>query len=288
MSVGSLLTLAVSRRQVGPPKRSQPPVIDFAYFQTLLYKWTRAHGPPPRMLPEGGRLRPAIKAAASPDVLQYSFDRLLVVDRAETADLLLANNLHFETSMPVVTIDGYPQGAFQNVLMMVRRNPGLKIYTLHDASPEGCLLPLRLREEKVWFPQPATSVIDQGLRPSQIAGQPQLIVQQVERQENLPPALLRLLSPGERHWLQTGHRCELANYRPAALLRIVYRILQKTAEEEDRLKAYAAQDPRGYFQTRWTSLNEAVQSSSVGSQIYVADRDMPPDTASPDAGKRPS
>ena len=106
----------------------------------------RANGPVPRLLAGEDQARASGPATAFAEELQsYSFDRLLVCDRAETAEFLLANNLHTETNTPIVSVDGYPQAVFGRVLAMVRRNPNLQVFALHDADVAGCLLPLRLR-----------------------------------------------------------------------------------------------------------------------------------------------
>jgi hypothetical protein len=175
---------------------------------------------------------------------------LLVCDRAETAEFLLANNLHTETNTPIVSVDGYPQAVFGRVLAMVRRNPNLQVFALHDADVAGCQLPLRLREDPAWFPQPGVTIIDIGLRPRQVAGNGNAILT-VQRggAVALPPGLERLLTRGERAWLSTGHRAELAAVPPARLLQVVYRAFAKSAAEVERQRRAAARDPRGFFRT---------------------------------------
>ena len=247
-------------------KLAKRPPISYDYFKTtLLDRWLAVHGQPLKMLPEGGRLRPALRNQSESDMEQYSFDRLLVVDKAETVDVLLANNLHFETNMPIVSLDGYPQDVFPEVLKTVRRNLNLKVFALHDTDAKGCLLPLRLREDSSWFPQPNITVIDLGLTPRQVAAQPALLLQKQTRLESLPPELKRNLSPGERRWLQAGNYAELANFRPARLMRAIFQSLQCAAEEEQRLKAAAASDPRGFFQTSQpTARHPTVQPPTSG------------------------
>ena len=65
-------------------------------------------------------------AAARPieaDIGDYSFDRAVICDRAETVDLLVANNFHFENNCAVLSIDGYPRGPFETIRKMLKRNP---------------------------------------------------------------------------------------------------------------------------------------------------------------------
>lgn len=270
---------------VRPSGLKMKAIISYNYFrQHMLPYWLKAHGAPPKMLPEGGRLRPALQQGSNPPDLQsYSFDRLLVCDKAETADMLLANNLHFETNTPIVSLDGYPQDIFPNIMSMVRRNPNLKVFALHDADPQGCLLPLRLREDPRWFPQPSIQIFDIGLRPRHVAALPGLLVtdravqidspmtlnskeyvqlvgigrkkwrqqREASRQRlELRPEARRLLSPAERRWLESGYQAELASLKPSALMRAIYQSFNRAAEEEARLREMADHDPRGFFQTQ--------------------------------------
>ncbi|NWJ44364.1 MAG: hypothetical protein HXX08_00650 [Chloroflexi bacterium] len=248
--VGLALVIAVPSGKKNKQKLAGTPQINFqAFEQNYLGAWIRAHGIPEKMLPRGGRLRPELRQQPAPDLHLYSFDRLLVVDNAEIADMLLANNFHTETNTPVVSIDGYPQDVFRNVMEMVRRNPNLKVFALHDASVEGCLLPLRLREDPAWFPQPNIAVIDLGLRPRQLASLPNLPVQKGYRGEQLPPDMNRALSLSERRWLQGGYYAELGAFKPSQLIKIIYRQIQRAADLENQHKFAAVQDPHGFFQT---------------------------------------
>ncbi len=255
---GGLITLAfLIWALAGPAARRLPQPasvapIDFARFQReYLARWRKAHGPVERLLADVGKAKASGSETAFAEELQhYSFDRLLVCDRAETAEFLLANSLHTETNTPIVSVDGYPQAVFGRVLAMVRRNPHLQVFALHDADVAGCLLPLRLREDPAWFPQPGVTIIDIGLRPRQVAGNANAILT-VQRggATALPQGLERLLTRGERSWLATGHRAELAAVPPARLLQIVYRAFTKSAAEVERQQRAAARDPRAFFRT---------------------------------------
>ena len=131
-------------------------------FHQLLLAWVRAHGEPAgrivrKPLPESPRPLPA-------DVPEYSFDRAVVCDRSETVDLLLANRFHFENNCAVLSVDGYPPQAFETVRAMLKRNPKLVVYALHDATLEGCSLARRLATSPAWFLGGAR-VIDVGISP---------------------------------------------------------------------------------------------------------------------------
>lgn len=232
-------------------RTGKAPITYNDFRSTLLPRWVDAHGRPEKLLSQEKKGPPQGKETPQQDIQQYSFDRLLVVDKAETAHMLVSNNLHFETSTPIISVDGYPPQVFDTVLRMVRRNPNLRVFTLHDANVEGCRLPLLLREKSYWFPSPDVTVVDMGLRPLQIASMPALIAQKGDapEQQLTSSDLVRLLSPGERHWLKTGNYGELAFFTPSRLMKAVYGMLQWTPQREGRMKSIMAGDPRGFCQT---------------------------------------
>ena len=80
-------------------------------------------------------------------------------------DLLLANNFHFENNCAVLSVDGYPRQAFETVRRMLRRNPRLEVFVLHDITPEGCRLAHRLAKDPEWFKGMGIRIVDVGLRP---------------------------------------------------------------------------------------------------------------------------
>jgi hypothetical protein len=152
-------------------------------------------------------------------VAAYGFDRALVTDRAETAAMLVANNFHFENNCAVLSADGYPYDVAPTVLSMLRRNPQLQVFAIHDASVEGCALSELLRGP-AWFPDPSIQVTDLGLRPRH-AQQLGLVLMR-ERQRTVPEAVQHLLTPDDVQWLTTGNVAELAALRPARLMRAIF------------------------------------------------------------------
>ena len=93
---------------------------------------------------------------------------MVVCDREEIARILISNNFHFENNCAILTIDGYPQSIFATTMEMLRRNPDLKVYALHNCSPSGIQLIHRLHADDTWFPDLATPIIDAGILPHQI------------------------------------------------------------------------------------------------------------------------
>ncbi|MCI0458047.1 MAG: hypothetical protein L0Z62_13870 [Gemmataceae bacterium] len=142
---------------------SRFPRVDDPTFRRLYDRWVEVHGAPPGVIvrmPQPSELR-----EVEPDIADYSFDRAVICDRARTVDLLLANNFHFENNCAVLSVEGYPSGLFETVRKMIKRNPRLAVYALHDATPKGCALAHQLATDPNWFAG-QVKVIDVGLRPS--------------------------------------------------------------------------------------------------------------------------
>jgi hypothetical protein len=206
-----------NRRPLPPP---QAPRVASGVFRTQhLPRWIEVNGPIPGLLPPRDQAAASTPREVPADVAAFSFDRAVVTERWETAQVLVANRFHFEHNCAVLSLDGYPDGIAGTIRDMLRRNPRLTVFALHDASVEGCHLPLRLRDAE-WFPDPRVRIVDLGLRP------------EIARRLRLPPlhgpvayrpGLERLLSPEEYKWFAGGHSSELAALRPAQLLRAVYR-----------------------------------------------------------------
>jgi hypothetical protein len=211
-------------------RRARPTTIglDRTAFSGMLIAWERAHGKPPGLIE-----RPATPAPSQPrrvlesDLADYSFDRAVICDRARTVDLLLANNFHFENNCAVLSIDGYPPGPFETVRAMLKRNPKLRVFVLHDATVEGCTLAQRLASDPAWFAG-QVPVTDVGLRPGQ-AGP--------FRGLWLPAAASRVpldggIKPPEAEWLGE-YALELAAIRPDQVLKRLFRAMNRQPEDDD-------------------------------------------------------
>jgi DNA-directed RNA polymerase subunit RPC12/RpoP len=214
---GALLSKWTNDRAPLPPR---PPRIAFAEFrQQYLRRWREVHGDVAGLLPVREMAIPDMPKEVPADVAAFSFDRAVVTDTWQTAQMLVANRFHFEHNCAVLSRDGYPDGIADTVKEMLRRNPRLTVFALHDASPGGCLLPLTLRDAE-WFPDPAIRIVDLGLRPGTarklrvpaLAGPP----------TQLPPRLAEILPAEDVAWLAEGHVAELAALRPEQVLRAAY------------------------------------------------------------------
>jgi hypothetical protein len=216
---GFLVRRALARR------RGTTVAVTLDQFNKMWGRWKSVHGAPKGVIARKGET-PA-RRPAEPDLADYSFDRAVICDRARTADLLIANNFHFENNCAVLAIGGYPAGPFETIRVMLRRNPRLQAFALHDATAPGCRLARQLATSPEWF-QNMGPVTDVGLRPSH-AG---------------PFKGLYLPNPGgavaagdgitatEAEWL-SRHALELAAIRPEQVIKRLFRAINRTPADDD-------------------------------------------------------
>ncbi len=182
-------------------------------FDAAFTRFERVHGWPP------GLFLQHLPAAPSQEMLDelehYSFDRAVITDRRETAEVLLANGFHFENNCGVLSFDGYPSHAFSIVRSMLRNNPKIEVYALHDCTPEGCKLAWKLRQDPLWF-NGVGQVFDVAIRPGQAE---KLKASFLPGKESAPhPAL----SDEERKFMRR-HTLELSSLRPEQLVKRLFR-----------------------------------------------------------------
>ncbi|WP_226889612.1 hypothetical protein [Nostoc sp. MG11] len=195
-------------------------------FQGWLNRWQQINGSILKILPsprEENKPTPV-----NPDVSAYSFDRLIVCDSAVIAQLLIANNFHFENNCAILSIDGYPQNIFDITMQMLRRNPDLKVYALHDCSPQGIGLVHRLRTSPKWFQDSDVVVIDVGLTPRQIiATKRGMFIQSspdsAQAAKQLLGKIRQSLSTKEIEFLESGKFVELESFPPQKLIQVLQR-----------------------------------------------------------------
>lgn len=159
------------------------------------------------------------------DISAYSFDRAIICDTDAIAQFLIANNFHFENNCAILSITGYPQSIFDTVMQMLRRNPELKVYAIHDANPSGVSLVHRLRTSPDWFANSNVTIYELGLLPRQISSNRNLFVQiskeSAQQAKQLPAPVRESLSPNELKWLEKGKYLALESFSPRRIIRIL-------------------------------------------------------------------
>ncbi|AFY54078.1 hypothetical protein Riv7116_1518 [Rivularia sp. PCC 7116] len=203
-------------------------------FQIWVNRWQEINGTITNMLPSARQEN--TPANINPDITAYSFDRVVVCDSAEVAQLLIANNFHFENNCAVLSITGYPENIFSTIMEMLRRNPDLKVYALHNASPRGVSLLNHLRTSPNWFSNTDVTIYDLGLLPRQFINNSKAFVQQKEEYgrdaRNLSIDVKRDLTEAEIEWLESGKFIELESFTPKRLLRVVTQGIAKSRQPE--------------------------------------------------------
>lgn len=199
-----------------------------------LERWQSINGSIDKILPPSSASTQPVEI--NPEILNYSFDRVVVCQSAEIAQFLIANNFHFENNCAVLSVTRYPENIFDTVLQMLRQNPELKVYALHNANPRGVTLINRLRTSDNWFANSTATIYDLGLLPRQILNNPKLFVQQSDslarEAKELPLEIKQCLSPEEINWLEAGYFVELESFSPQNLLRIVAQGIALSRQED--------------------------------------------------------
>ncbi|AVH61911.1 hypothetical protein CDG77_24960 [Nostoc sp. 'Peltigera membranacea cyanobiont' 213] len=193
-------------------------------LKDLLDRWQQINGSILKILPAPNQEN--TPATVNPDVTAYSFDRLVVCDSAAIAQLLIANNFHFENNCAILSITGYPQSIFDTTMQMLRRNPDLKVYAVHDCNPRGIGLVHRLRTNASWFLNSEIAIIDIGLTPRQIIATKrgmfiQCSPESAQAAKELPEEIRQSLSTEELAWLESGKFVELESFTPQRLIKVV-------------------------------------------------------------------
>lgn len=203
---------------------AQIPLLEPQQFQEWLTSWQQTN-PINKILPPPKEENAA--AIVNPDVTAYSFDRLVVTDSAAIAQLLIANNFHFENNCAILSITGYPQSIFQTTMDMLRRNPELKVYAFHDCSGKGMSLMYHLRTSPNWFQNTSIEIFDVGLLPRQVITLPNVFIQSAaefaDAAKRLPATASQGLAPDEIAWLETGNAVLLESFTPQRLIQALNR-----------------------------------------------------------------
>jgi len=205
----------------------------------LLDRWISVHGKPegligPKHAPQPDKKKSNANQALQKEALDYSFDRAVICDRAETVDLLLANKFHFENNCAILGVDNYPPQVFDTVRKMLRNNPKLTVLVIHDATPQGCSLAQKLRSDSDWFTS-NVKIVDVGLRPAHAKFfRGQVVAQQLAAADVVLPGI----SAEEALWLQ-HYSLALAAMRPEQLIKRLFRALTQAEDAPEKMQSDA-------------------------------------------------
>ncbi len=202
------------------------------YFDIWIQEWERINGKIVKLLPPPQN---EIEASINSDVSAYSFDQLIVCESADIAQFLIANNFHFEKNCAILSIDGYPQNIFNTVMQMLRRNPNLWVYAVHDCTPQGVSIIHQLQTSDQWFRESNVTIIDIGILPRQILAVKgkgiwiKMTEESAQQAKQLPLEIQQSLGEDELEWLTDGNFSELASIPPQKLIHILSQSLANQA-----------------------------------------------------------
>ena len=220
-----LLSIFLGTRQLGKVENiPQQFLFSSTDLDGWLTKWQQINGKVDKVLTS--QQEQIAPTSINPDITAYSFDRLVVCDSANMAQLLIANNFHFENNCAILSITGYPQSIFNTTMEMLRRNPDLKVYAIHDCSSKGVSLVHHLRTSEKWFLNSNVTIIDLGLLPRQIiASQGKMFIryssQLKHEAKKLSVDICQSLTADELAWLHTGNFVELESFTPQKLIQVL-------------------------------------------------------------------
>ncbi|ELR98101.1 hypothetical protein [Gloeocapsa sp. PCC 73106] len=193
-------------------------------LQEWLEKWQQVNASIPQLLQSPQASLSSSQPA--PDVTAYSFDRLVVCDSNAIAQMLIANNFHFEHNCAILSIHGYPKNIFSTVLAMLKRNQDLTVYTFHSASPSGVELTYKISTDVNWFGETTVGIVDLGLQAKQILSSPRRL--QINCSDDsalaakrLRPEVSQSLTQAELAWLREGNYVDLESFSPRRLIQIL-------------------------------------------------------------------
>lgn len=191
--------------------------LEYSKFQGSLAKWRQVHDKTTAQA-----LKPPAAQLASgreKDLHDYAVERAIICDYPEIVDFLLANNFHVEQKCALLTLGGYPSNRFEDIRQMLKRNPALNVFVLHNASANGCRLHHQLITDRNWFPG-SERVFDIGLHPRHAKALKGLW----QKADNPSPEPIPGYSAEDMQWLAT-YKLELMAIRPEHLLNRLRNVL---------------------------------------------------------------
>lgn len=243
-------------------------------FDGLWSRFVSAHGAPQMLIkrdPLASRTAP--RHGELSEMLNYSFDRAVICDRAQTVDLLLANQFHFENNCAVLSVDGHPQHAFETVRRMLKNNPRLLVFALHDANEDGCRLAYDLRNDPAWF-KGGAPVFDVGLRPVHHRS---FLGQEVPREPRRAVKPGEGISVAEALWLSRS-TLPLAIVVPEQIIKRLYRAITVAEDRQTDSDTSSSGDSGG------SSSGSDLSSDSRRHDAHAADDQFDLDADLSDGG----
>jgi hypothetical protein len=190
---------------------------DFSRFKEIVIRpWEIFRGKMAKLLPENDL---SFNQSNFSDIMDYSFDALIITADNETANFLIKNDFHFKNKAAIVSYQKYPKHLFPYVIDQLKKNPRIPVFLLHNADIAFSSMNERIK--KNWFTGINPNIFDLGLHPRHVLKSRRFVTY---RRHNLPPETsfeLKDHSPKEQRWLKEGNYAELSYIHPVKLLNIL-------------------------------------------------------------------
>ena len=238
--LGGLSLILGTQQLNGSRFRPQDFITTQDKFENWITRWENANGKIEKLLtPLEKESNPETSETTrelNPEITNYSFDRAVICDSAEIAHFLIANNFHFENNCAVLSITGYPQDIFSTVLEMLKCNPNLKVYALHNCNPRGIQLNHHLATSPNWFRRERVNIYDVGILPRQVFNGGEFFVrnspQSANEAKQLPQEVKNKLLPKELEWLEKGNFIELESLSPRRIIQTLTQAMNQVRQLE--------------------------------------------------------
>ncbi len=123
---------------------------EFSAWETYVERWKAVHATKglEKLIEEPSMHQPP-PDWPEPDLYDYGFEKLIIVQRDILVDWLVLNNMHASERALIISETGYPQYLFQHAARTLEENPRLPVYLLHDPTPAGDEMQQRVRNSNL-------------------------------------------------------------------------------------------------------------------------------------------
>ena len=142
-------------------------------FQAALKTYEQAKRPLKFLLRNDGPLRTPPQEWVEGDIYDYGVEGILIVSRQILFDLLVLNGLHTTSRILIVSEGGYPNYIADHVNQVLKSQPDVPVFILHDADAQGAAMVSRLKRSDK-FQLYHHAITDLGLHSQDLARMPNL------------------------------------------------------------------------------------------------------------------
>jgi hypothetical protein len=190
---------------------------DINKFKEIVIKpWELFKGKIEKLLPENDL---SFNKSEFKDIMDYSFDALIITGDNEIANFLIKNDFHFKNKTAIVSYQKYPNHLFPYVIDQVKKNSKIPVFLVHNA--DIIFAGMKEKVEKKWFEGQKVNIFDLGLHPRQVQKSKRFITYKRNNVSPETPLALKDYSKKEVKWFKDGNYAELSFLPPVKLLAVL-------------------------------------------------------------------